>query len=155
VGVLDFIISKLKQYSVDGNRFCFEITETAAISHLLLAENFIIELKKFGCRFALDDFGSGLSSFGYLKNLPVDYLKIDGVFVKDMMEDKIDYAMVKAINQIGHIMGMQTIAEFVEHDKTKHMLKEMGVDYAQGYAIHKPQPFHEILKLTLNNVSDS
>lgn len=144
--ILDFIVSKFSQHRVDGSKICFEITETAAISHLLLAENFINNLKKFGCYFALDDFGSGLSSFGYLKNLSVDYLKIDGLFVKDMIEDRIDYAMVKSIHQIGHIMGMQTIAEFVESDDIKDMLKELGVDYAQGYAIHKPQPFQEILE---------
>jgi diguanylate cyclase (GGDEF)-like protein/PAS domain S-box-containing protein len=153
--VLEFIVSKLNQHKVDGNKFCFEITETAAISNLLQAENFINELKKFGCQFALDDFGSGLSSFGYLKNLPVDYLKIDGIFVKDILEDKIDYAMVKSINEVGHIMGMQTIAEFVENDEIKHMLRELGVDYAQGYGIHKPQPFQEILEFTLKNVEES
>jgi EAL domain-containing protein (putative c-di-GMP-specific phosphodiesterase class I) len=153
--VLAFIVSKLNQHRVEGSKFCFEITETAAISNLLMAENFIRELKEFGCQFALDDFGSGLSSFGYLKNLPVDYLKIDGIFVKDMMEDKIDYAMVKSIHEIGHIMGMQTIAEFVESDEIKDMLSELGVDYAQGYAIHKPQAFQEILKLTLNNAKEN
>jgi EAL domain-containing protein (putative c-di-GMP-specific phosphodiesterase class I) len=144
--VLDFIIAKFDEYQIDGKKICFEITETAAISHLFKAEQFILALKKMGCQFALDDFGSGVSSFGYLKNLPVDYLKIDGMFVKDMMDDKIDHAMVKSINEIGHIMGMKTIAEFVEHDKIKELLKVLGVDYAQGYAIHKPQPFQEIIE---------
>ena len=102
---------------------------------------FIATLKELECRFALDDFGSGLSSFGYLKNLPVDYLKIDGMFVKDIVDDPIDCAMVKSINEIGHVMGMQTIAEFVENDIVRGMLKEIGVDYAQGYGIEKPLPF--------------
>jgi EAL domain-containing protein (putative c-di-GMP-specific phosphodiesterase class I) len=140
---------------MDGKKFCFEITETAAISHIMIAEQFILELKQFGCKFALDDFGSGLSSFGYLKTLPIDYLKIDGIFVKDIVEEKIDYAMVKAINEIGHTMDMQTIAEFVESKGIKEMLIELGVDYAQGYAVHKPQPFEEILDLSSHNQSAS
>jgi len=145
--VLAFIISKFDDYKIDAKKFCFEITETAAISHIVIAEKFILELKKLGCQFALDDFGSGLSSFAYLKSLPVDYLKIDGMFVKDMMEDKIDHAMVKAIHDIGQIMKMKTIAEFVENKGIKAMLRELGVDYAQGYGIHKPQPFEEIIAL--------
>jgi diguanylate cyclase (GGDEF)-like protein/PAS domain S-box-containing protein len=145
--ILLFMIAKFKEYKIDGNKICFEITETAAISNLSRAENFILKLKALGCKFALDDFGSGLSSFGYLKNLPVDYLKIDGTFVKDMVDDKIDYAMVKSINEIGHIMSMQTIAEFVESPEIIKLLRELSVDYAQGYTIHKPQPFQDILKL--------
>lgn len=123
----------------------FEITETSAIANLDIATQFITTLKKLGCRFALDDFGSGLSSFGYLKRLPVDYLKIDGIFVKDIVDDPIDYAMVKSINEIGHIMGMQTIAEFVENDAIKNKLNEIGVDYAQGYGLGKPVLFKELL----------
>jgi diguanylate cyclase (GGDEF)-like protein/PAS domain S-box-containing protein len=151
--VLAFIILKFRQYKIDGKKFCFEITENAAITHFVMAERFILELKKLGCKFALDDFGSGLSSFGYLKNLPVDFLKIDGVFVKDLLEDKIDYVMVKAINEIGHIMGMQTIAEFVESKSIKEILIELGVDYVQGYCIHRPQPFEEILGLSSHKQS--
>ncbi|MFT6778569.1 MAG: diguanylate cyclase (GGDEF)-like protein/PAS domain S-box-containing protein [Paraglaciecola sp.] len=151
--VLDLIISKLSQYKVDGKKFCFEITETAAIANVVMAERFILKIKKMGCKFALDDFGSGLSSFSYLKNLPVDYLKIDGLFVKDIVEDKIDYAMVKAINEVGHTMGMETIAEYVENKGIREMLRELGVDYAQGYGIHQPQPFEEILGLSSHNQS--
>lgn len=142
---LDFVITQLQDSRVKGEKFCFEVTETAAIANLSTAMKFISSLKKSGCRFALDDFGSGLSSFGYLKNLPVDYLKIDGMFVKDIVDDPIDHAMVKSINEIGQVMGMQTIAEFVENDAIKGMLKEIGVNYAQGYGIGKPIPFDELL----------
>ncbi len=97
----------------------------------------------------MDDFGSGLSSFGYLKNLPVDYLKIDGVFVKDIVDDVIDRAMVKSINDIAQVMGMQTIAEYVENEEIEAMLREIGVNYAQGYGIGEPQPFDELIELTI------
>ncbi len=143
--ILDLITSQLKKYCIPGEKICFEITETAAISNLDIATKFIASLRGLGCQFALDDFGSGLSSFAYLKNLPVDYLKIDGMFVKDIANDPINNAMVKSINEIGHIMGMQTIAEFVENDVIKGMLKEIGVDYAQGYGIGKPQPLDELI----------
>ncbi len=142
---LDLVIAQIKASKIDAGKICFEVTETAAISNLSAATTFISTLRGLGCRFALDDFGSGLSSFGYLKNLPVDYLKIDGMFVKDMVDDPIDRAMVKSINDIGHVMGMKTIAEFVENDQIKSMLTAIGVDYAQGYGIGKPQPFDELL----------
>ncbi len=142
---LDFVIAQLEESGVGGEKICFEITETAAISNLSSAINFIAAIKELGCQFALDDFGSGLSSFAYLKNLPVDYLKIDGMFVKDMVDDPIDHAMVKSINEIGHVMGMKTIAEFVENDEIKGMLREIGVDYAQGHGIGVPIPFDELL----------
>jgi diguanylate cyclase (GGDEF)-like protein/PAS domain S-box-containing protein len=142
---LDFVIQQIHDYRIKGENICFEITETAAISNLLKADKFICKLRQFGCHFALDDFGSGLSSFGYLKSLPVNFLKIDGMFVKDMVKDPIDRAMVKSINDIGHVMGMQTIAAFVENDEIKRMLTEMNIDYAQGYGIHIPEPFNEIL----------
>ena len=136
---LDFVIEKRLEHNVDPSRICFEITETAAVANLTEATHLITALKEEGFRFALDDFGSGLSSFNYLKHLPVDYLKIDGSFVKDLLEDPIDYAMVESINQIGHILKLKTIAEFVENYETLQILKELKVDYAQGYAIHKPE----------------
>lgn len=142
---LTSIVRQLKDSHIEARKICFEVTETVAISNLTEAICFISTLRDIGCRFALDDFGSGLSSFGYLKNLPVDYLKIDGMFVKDIVEDPIDHAMVKSINDIGQVMGMKTIAEFVENNKIMEMLKQIGVDYGQGYGIGKPQPFSELL----------
>ncbi len=140
---LKFVRDQFTLHKLPPEQFCFEITETSAIANLSSAATFISELKKMGCLFALDDFGSGLSSFGYLKNLPVDFLKIDGQFVKDIVDDPIDAAMVKSINEIGHVMGIQTIAEFVENDAILSKLKEIGVDYAQGYGIAKPEPLIE------------
>jgi EAL domain-containing protein (putative c-di-GMP-specific phosphodiesterase class I) len=119
---------------------CFEITETAAVANLSAATSFIRELRQLGCRFSLDDFGSGLSSFAYLKNLPVDYLKIDGEFVREMDTDEVSHAMVSAIHELGSVIGIRTIAEFVENNRIIEMLSAMGVDYAQGYAIAKPAP---------------
>ena len=144
---LNSVIKRIERLDFEPGKLCFEITETAAISNLRAATDFINRLKNLGCHFALDDFGSGLSSFGYLKNLPVDYLKIDGVFVKDVAEDPIDHAMVKSINDIGHVMGMKTIAEFVENGAIRRMLRDLRVDYAQGYDIGRPLPFEEILDL--------
>jgi diguanylate cyclase (GGDEF)-like protein/PAS domain S-box-containing protein len=135
---IDFLEASFIQYEVDPRTICFEITETAAISNLTTASKFIEHLRNKGCLFALDDFGSGLSSYAYLKDLPVDFLKIDGTFVKDIVDDKIDYAMVKSINEIGHVMGKKTIAEFVENDAILEKLREIGVDYAQGYGVDRP-----------------
>ena len=141
---LDYVLGQLREAGVAGEHICFEITETAAIANLRRAVHFMTELKAIGCRFALDDFGSGLSSFAYLKNLKVDYLKIDGGFVKDMVDDPIDCAMVEAITQIGHVMGIQTIAEFVESDAILSALGRLGVDYAQGYWVASPRPLDEL-----------
>lgn len=149
---LDFIMGQLKKTRIEAGKVCFEITETVAISNLAAAKTFITVLQEIGCHFALDDFGSGLSSFGYLKNLPVDYLKIDGMFVKDIVDDPIDRAMVKSINDVGQIMGMQTIAEFVENDEIKGILKEIGVNYAQGYGLGIPLPFDEVIEQSIFNV---
>jgi PAS domain S-box/diguanylate cyclase (GGDEF) domain len=140
---LNFVIEQLDRSGVPPSSLCFEITETAAIADLTHALRFISTLKARGCRFALDDFGSGLASFSYLKTLPVDYLKIDGCFVMNMAQDPIDRTMVSAINQIGHVMGIKTIAESVENEKTLRLLKDIGVDYAQGYGIAKPRPMVE------------
>ncbi|MFL6194504.1 MAG: EAL domain-containing protein [Thermoanaerobaculia bacterium] len=142
---LAFILEELEKSRVDPRRICFEITETAAISKLDSAIRLISALKAKGCRFILDDFGSGLSSFAYLRDLQVDFLKIDGEFVQNMMEDRVKRAMVESINQIGHVMGLQTIGEWVENRQTLEALKELGVDYAQGYWLCRPQPLvHDI-----------
>lgn len=139
-GFLDFVFEEFARTRVPPQKVCFEITETVAIANLARARQLITALKAIGCRFALDDFGSGMSSFAYLKNLPVDYVKIDGAFVRDMEHDAIDRAMVRAIHDIAHQMGLRTIAEFVENERVLAMLREIGMGYAQGYGISKPQP---------------
>ncbi len=139
---LDFVTDELKASGVSAHRIGFEITETTAIQNVAKATHFITSLKSLGCRFSLDDFGSGVSSFAYLKNLPVDYLKIDGSFVVDMAGDRINTAMVESINQIGHLMGIKTIAESVENDHTLVALRNLGVDYVQGYHLGRPRPLH-------------
>jgi len=142
---LPFVLEQLRSRGIPGRRICFEITETAAIANLSRAQEFIRTLKQEGCRFALDDFGSGLSSFGYLKTLPVNFLKIDGSFVRDIIGDPMDRALVDSINQIGHVLGIATIAEYVENDSTLALLREMGVDYAQGYGIARPRPIEHLV----------
>lgn len=146
--MLDFIKTKLSSASFRREMIKFEITETAAIGNLKQAHYFIKSLLELGCKFSLDDFGSGLSSFAYLKNLPVQSIKIDGMFVKDMHIDPLDYEMVKSINDIGHVMGLVTIAEFVEDEKIWQKLKAIGVDYGQGYHLGKPEPIDGILHHT-------
>jgi len=138
---LELLQDLLTGSGVPPASICFEVTETAAIANLTQATHFIEELRALGCRFALDDFGAGMASFAYLKHLPVDFLKIDGSFVKDMLEDPIDRAMVEAINHIGHVMGKETIAEFVENEQTLAELRKVGVDFAQGYGVAKPVLF--------------
>jgi len=145
--VLQTITQLLNEHPALKNKIGFEITETAAISNLQEACFFINQLKEIGCSFSLDDFGSGLSSFGYLKSLPVDYLKIDGCFIRDILDDPIDLAMVRSINDIGHLMGKKTIAEFVENDAIKEQLQLIGVDFAQGYGIAEPRPLKELIKI--------
>jgi EAL domain-containing protein (putative c-di-GMP-specific phosphodiesterase class I) len=136
--LLGRIARRLESGEVPGDMLGFEITETAAIANLGQAERFISTLREFGCCFALDDFGSGLSSFGYLKSLPVEILKIDGMFIKDILRDPIDLAMVRSINEIGHIMGKKTVAEFVESEAVSLRLEEIGVDFLQGFHIDMP-----------------
>ena len=120
--MLAFISEQFSLWGIPTNKICFEITETAAIANLSYATKFINHLRERGCLFSLDDFGSGLSSFAYLKNLPVDFLKIDGLFVKDILDDEVDLAMVKSINEVGHIMSKKTIAEFVENEQIFNLL---------------------------------
>ena len=139
---LEFVTDRIKETRVTPDKLCFEITETAAVSELGHVLRFINTLKGVGCRFALDDFGTGLSSFSYLKTLPVDYLKIDGAFIRELAADDIDRAMVEAVNRIGHRMGLSTIAEGVESEAIARKVEEIGVDYGQGYGLAKPQPLH-------------
>jgi diguanylate cyclase (GGDEF)-like protein/PAS domain S-box-containing protein len=136
---LPYVIDQFHRSGLDATKICFEITETAAIASFSQANRFIQALKELGCKFALDDFGTGLSSFGYLKHFPVDFLKIDGSFVKEILHDPIDREMVRSINEIGHLTGKQTIAEFAENLEIINMLRGLGVDYAQGYGVSQPQ----------------
>ena len=140
VHLLDYILQLKTRLNISLDNVCFEVTETVAISNLSKATAFINKLKSHGCQFALDDFGSGLSSFAYLKNLPVDYLKIDGSMVKDISRDEIDRTMVSSIQHIGKVMKLKTIAEHVEDEATLEVLKEIGVDYVQGYYLGRPEP---------------
>ncbi len=143
---LAYLESYIHSTGIDPASLCFEITETAAISNIDQVQYFINGLRNMGCKFALDDFGSGLSSFAYLKRLPIDFLKIDGSFIRNICIDKTDYAMVKSIQEIGNAIGVKTIAEFVESNEIIKSLKELGVDYIQGYGIAMPAPLDELLE---------
>lgn len=143
--LLRFILEKVKSSEFPADVLCFEITESSVIANMEEATLFIKTLQKLGCKFALDDFGKGLSSFSYLKNLPVDFVKLDGELVRDIAKDKTSYAMVEAINQVAHVMGIKTIAEHVETTATLNALKKISVDYAQGFVIDTPQAFPELV----------
>lgn len=140
VNFYDFIRTCLDEYQVPGNMLCFEVTETAAINKLNDAAEFVAKIREIGCRFALDDFGSGLSSFSYLTTIPIDFVKIDGSFVSQMENQPVNCAIVEAINNIGHIAGLQTIAETVEAKGSLDKLQDIGVDFMQGYYLDEPQP---------------
>lgn len=142
---LERIIAIIENSQVVTSGVCFEITETAAIGNFEAAKRFIVALKEKGCSFSLDDFGSGLSSFGYLKNLPVDYLKIDGVFIKDILNNRVDRVMVDSITKLAHELGLKTIAEFVSSQAIADQLRELDVDYAQGYFLARPKPLEQLL----------
>ncbi len=136
---LDFLLAEIADHAIPPNLVCLEITETMAISNMDKARQFIRRVRHAGCRIALDDFGSGMSSFSYLKNLPIDYLKIDGSLIRNIAEDPSDFGIVDAVNRIGHLLGFKTVAEFVENDAIMAKLRQVGIDYAQGYGIHKPE----------------
>ena len=142
-----FIREILREHAQAAPRLCFEITETAAMSNLDSVLSLIQDLKTLGCHFALDDFGSGLSSFAYLQSLAVDYIKIDGAFVRDMVRDPVDAAMVEAIAKVARIMGIRTMAEFVEDDETAQALRVLGVDYAQGNHFAPPRPLSQLCEV--------
>ena len=140
-----YVAELLDMSSVPAHKLCFEITETTAIGNLAEAQAFIAAMRSRGARIALDDFGSGLASFAYLKNLDVDILKIDGVFVRDMVEDAVDCALVRSIREVGHVLGKQTVAEWVESGSALTLLRQMGVDFAQGEAVHVPCPLEQFI----------
>lgn len=142
---LDFLQQEIKSSGVHPQMLCFEITEQVAVEDLTSINNFIASLKALGCKFSLDDFGTGVSSFAYLRDLDVDYLKIDGSFVKYIVHDDVARTMVQSINQVGHTMNLKIIAEYVENEKIVEILQEMGVDYGQGYEIAKPRPIEEVI----------
>ncbi len=144
-GFVPYIKQQFEKVSVPPSRICFEITETAAISNLSQCSDFLKELKKIGCRFSLDDFGTGLSSFSYLKFLPVDYIKIDGSFIREINSSSADLGLVKTINEIAHYMGKETIAEHVENTQIINTLKELEIDFIQGSAVHDPEPLDQVL----------
>ena len=141
---LDFVCDQFARFSIPHASICFEITETNAVTSLSKATDFMAALQARGCRFALDDFGVGLSSFTYLKHLPADFVKIDGSFVVDMLQNPVNYAMVEAIHNIGHILGKKTIAESVESTEILDALDAIGVDYAQGIAVAPPKIFGQL-----------
>lgn len=143
---LDFVLGEIDRSGVDPERLCFEITETSAVSRLTEAVRFMSRVADTGCRFALDDFGAGMASFSYLKNFRVDFLKIDGSFVRAMLGSRSDRGMVESINRIGHEMGLKTIAEHVESTALLEPLREMGVDWAQGRSIAWGRPFDELIR---------
>ncbi len=143
--LFEFIVKELDNTKIPVEKICFEVTETATIANLSRAMRFINVLKELGCQFALDDFGSGLSSFAYLKNLPVDFLKIDGMFIRNIASDPADWAIVRSINEISHVIGKKTIAEFVENESILTRVQEIGVDYVQGYGIGRPQSLLQLM----------
>ncbi len=143
---LYYLLEQLEKTAIPPSKLCFELTETATISNLVGANELIGELRSWGCRFALDDFGTGLSSFEYLKNLPVDFIKIDGQFISNIVNDPVNYTMVKSINDIAKVMSKETIAEFVDSEAALATLREIGIDYAQGNIIAKPKPLSNLLR---------
>ena len=145
--LLEFLFEHFQRYPVPRERICFEVTETAAIANLEDAADFIRELQGLGCRFSLDDFGSGLASYGHLKHLPVDYIKIDGSFIRDVADDPADLALVRSINEMGHLMGKRTIAEYVENDRIRECLRSIGVDFVQGYGVEQPRPLDSLSQM--------
>jgi len=143
--ILAFLHGELAKADMPAGMISFEITETATINNFSAAQDFIRQIRRYGCKFALDDFGSGYASYSNLKNLHTDTLKIDGAFVGEMDQNPADYAMVKSMNEIGHSLGMKTVAEFVATPGILDKLREIGVDYVQGYVIHKPMPIDQLL----------
>jgi diguanylate cyclase (GGDEF)-like protein len=143
--ILKFVEEEIDESGVPCETLCFEVTESAAVSNRQKAQAFIDALRERGCKFSLDDFGAGLSSFAYLKSFKVDTLKIDGSFIRDITENRISESMVAAITEVARVMELETVAEYVESDETKDLIATLGVDYAQGYAVGKPVPLEDVL----------
>ena len=141
---MEHVQERLSAENFPADKVIFEVTESIAINNIDNAARFMRKLKEAGCRFSLDDFGSGTSSYSYLKTLPIDYLKIDGAFVKDIARNTADYAVVKSINEIGHVMGKKTVAEYVEDEFAYQALKAIGLDYVQGFGVEKPIPLYKL-----------
>jgi len=135
---LDFMFENLVRYGVPRDKLIFEVTETTAVANLEDAADFINEMRNIGCRFSLDDFGAGQSSYAYLKRLPVDFIKIDGAFVRNIAQDDVDYALVKSITEMGHFLNKKIIAEYVSDEEILEVVKDIGVDYVQGYFLGRP-----------------
>ena len=149
-----YMLALISSISIDCSKVCFEITETATITNIHVATRFIQVMKSYQFKFSLDDFGSGVSSFGYLKSLDVDYLKIDGQFIKNLNQDPIDLATVRCILEVAKATGKKTIAEWVETEEVETILKKIGIDYIQGYLRHRPEPIDQMLVADLiNNVA--
>jgi EAL domain-containing protein (putative c-di-GMP-specific phosphodiesterase class I) len=146
VDLVSFIHDCMIKNDVPGHKICFEITETAAVSQLSHAADFIVAMRELGCQFALDDFGSGQSSFRYLKYLPVNYLKIDGSFVQDMLKDKMNEALVRGMHEVAQSLEIRTVAEFVETEDVANVLRDIGVDYAQGWHFHRAQQLQDLVE---------
>jgi EAL domain-containing protein (putative c-di-GMP-specific phosphodiesterase class I) len=140
-GFADYISEQFRVSGAQPRQVCFEITETAAIRNIARALSFIAEVRALGCGVALDDFGSGMSSFSYLKSFNVDYLKIDGSFIRDMAHNPVDSATAEAINRVAQVKGLKTVAECVENEETLARVRALGVDYAQGFHLHQPEPW--------------
>lgn len=138
--VYRLIAERIASNALDPSALAFEITESVAMCDMVAAENFLSKLQRLGCKTTLDDFGSGFSSFSYLKNMPVDYVKIDGSFIKNLATSRIDHAMIKSINEIAHVLGKETIAEFAESEVIVRSLRDHGIDYAQGHYFGRPEP---------------
>jgi EAL domain-containing protein (putative c-di-GMP-specific phosphodiesterase class I) len=153
--ILEFIEDEIATAGLPATSLGFEVTESAAVSNLEKAQQFIGALHERGCSIALDDFGAGLSSFAYLKNFAVDILKIDGGFIRDIAENRISESMVAAITQVAKVMELETVAEYVENEKTRKLVAELGVHYAQGHAIGKPVPLDEVLSELAGQAKES
>jgi EAL domain-containing protein (putative c-di-GMP-specific phosphodiesterase class I) len=141
---MDYVLEQISEFGVGTSKLCFEITETGAIENLNKAADFIRTLRNIGCTFSLDDFGTGMASHQYLRELPVDNVKIDGMFIRDMASNPNDYAMVRSINDLAHFLGQKTIAESVESVELIEPLHEIGVDYLQGWGVGMPRPLEEV-----------